>query len=50
MAWIENTHSINDLDGLANAAGNQIKITWSAFSGNSVAGGVRWITRYFIWE
>lgn len=35
---IENTHSINNLYGLATSNGNQIKITRSVFSGNSVAG------------
>jgi hypothetical protein len=38
MASIENTHSINNLYGLASASGNQIKITRSVFSGNSTAG------------
>jgi hypothetical protein len=38
MVSIENTHSINNLYGLASAIGNQIKITRSVFSGNSVAG------------
>src|ERR1700754_80640 len=35
---IENTHSINNLYGVATGNGNQIKITRSVFSGNSVAG------------
>jgi hypothetical protein len=35
---IENTHSINNLYGLASANGSQIKITRSVFSGNSTAG------------
>jgi hypothetical protein len=35
---IENTHSINNLYGLATSNGNQIKITRSVFSGNSTAG------------
>jgi hypothetical protein len=35
---IENTHSISNLYGLAAGNGNQIKITRSVFSGNSVAG------------
>jgi hypothetical protein len=35
---IENTHSINNLYGIATTNGNQIKITRSVFSGNSVAG------------
>jgi len=38
MVSIENTHSINNLYGLASANGNQIKITRSVFSGNSTAG------------
>jgi hypothetical protein len=38
MASIENTHSINNLYGLAAANGNQIKIARSVFSGNSNAG------------
>jgi hypothetical protein len=33
---IENTHSINNADGLATSAGNALKITRSVFSGNSV--------------
>jgi hypothetical protein len=35
---VENTHSINNLYGLATSNGNQIKITRSVFSGNSTAG------------
>jgi hypothetical protein len=35
---IENTHSINNLYGVATGNGNQIKITRSVLSGNSVAG------------
>jgi hypothetical protein len=35
---IEHTHSINNLYGVATGNGNQIKITRSVFSGNSVAG------------
>jgi hypothetical protein len=38
MASIENTHSINNLYGLAVATGNQIKVTRSLLSGNSTAG------------
>jgi hypothetical protein len=38
MVSIENTHSINNLYGVATGNGNQIKITRSVFSGNSVAG------------
>jgi hypothetical protein len=38
MASIENTHSINNLYGLATGNGNQIKITRSVFSGNTTAG------------
>jgi hypothetical protein len=38
MVSIENTHSIDTLYGLAAGSGNQIKITRSVFSGNSVAG------------
>jgi hypothetical protein len=38
MVSIENTHSINNLYGLATSNGNQIKITRSVFSGNSTAG------------
>jgi hypothetical protein len=38
MASVENTHSINNLYGLASTNGNQIKITRSVFSGNSIAG------------
>jgi hypothetical protein len=38
MASIENTHSINNLYGLATGNGNQIKVTRSVFSGNSTAG------------
>jgi hypothetical protein len=38
MASIENTHSINNLYGLAVASGNQIKVTRSVLSGNSTAG------------
>ncbi len=35
---IENTHSINNLYGLASGLGNQVKITRSVFSGNSTTG------------
>jgi hypothetical protein len=35
---IENTHSINNLYGLATGNNNQVKITRSVFSGNSTAG------------
>jgi hypothetical protein len=35
VASIENTHSINNLYGLATGNGNQVKITRSVFSGNS---------------
>jgi hypothetical protein len=35
---IENTHSINNLYGVAAGNGNQIKITRSVFSGNSTTG------------
>lgn len=35
MASIENTHSINNLFGLATGNGNQVKITRSVFSGNT---------------
>lgn len=38
MASIENTHSIDNLYGLASGSGNQVKITRSLFSGNSIAG------------
>jgi Right handed beta helix region len=38
MASIENTHTINNLYGLAVASGNQIKVTRSVLSGNSTAG------------
>ena len=38
MVSIENTHSIDTLYGLASGSGNQVKITRSVFSGNSVAG------------
>jgi hypothetical protein len=38
MVSIENTHSINNLYGVAAGNGNQIKITRSVFSGNSTAG------------
>jgi hypothetical protein len=38
MASVENTHSLNNLYGLASGNNNQIKITRSVFSGNSVAG------------
>jgi hypothetical protein len=38
MASVENTHAINNLYGLASTNGNQIKITRSVFSGNSIAG------------
>jgi hypothetical protein len=37
-ASIENTHSINNLYGLACGLGNQIKVTRSVFSGNSTTG------------
>ena len=40
VASIENTHSINNLYGLAVATGNQIKVTRSVLSGNSTAGVV----------
>ncbi|HXO71102.1 MAG TPA: right-handed parallel beta-helix repeat-containing protein [Bradyrhizobium sp.] len=38
MVSIENTHSTDNLYGLASGGGNQIKITRSVFSGNAVAG------------
>jgi hypothetical protein len=38
MASIENTHTINNLYGLAVGTGNQIKVTRSVLSGNSAAG------------